>query len=104
VIFWLFEGFQTQRIHLEDKIYRDLGILTHARILPSIEFLNHLSALRMGVDLGFVPNIDRKVFNELIVFTQPAHIQKGKGKSLTELEIDMIRASLVREKLHLQDA
>ncbi|MFC1502429.1 protein arginine kinase [bacterium] len=98
------QALKTQRIHLEDKIYRDLGILTHARILPSIEFLNHLSALRMGVDLGFLPNIDRKVFNELIVFTQPAHIQKWKGKSLTELEIDTIRASLVRDKLNLHAA
>jgi protein arginine kinase len=98
------KALKTQRIHLEDKIYRDLGILTHARILPSIEFLNHLSALRMGVDLGFIPNIDRKIFNELIVLTQPAHIQKWKGKSLTELERDTIRASLVREKLNLKAA
>ena len=95
---------KNRRIELEDKVFRDLGILTHARILPSIEFLNLLSAIRMGVDLGFLPNMDRKIFNELIVTTQPAHIQKSKGKKLTEIERDSLRASLVREKLNLKAA
>ena len=58
---------KTKRIELEDKIFRDLGVLTHARILPSIEFLNLLSAIRMGVDLGFIPEIDRKVFTHSFV-------------------------------------
>ena len=88
------------RIMIEDKIYRALGILANVRILSSIEFLDLLSALRLGADLDMVNNINRKSFNELIVFTQPAHIQKIEGRKLTERERDTIRARLVREKLH----
>ena len=88
------------RIMIEDKIYRALGLLKNVRILSSIEFLDLLSALRLGVDLQLINNLNRKSFNELMVFTQPAHIQKSEGRILTERERDTIRARLVREKLH----
>lgn len=90
-----------QRIVIEDKIYRAIGILSKSKILSSMEFLDLLSALRLGVDLHILPNIDGKVFNELMVKTQPVHIQKLQGGKMTELERDTVRACLVREKLHL---
>ena len=90
-----------QRIVIEDKIYRALGLISKARILSSIEFLDLLSALRLGVDLRLLKDYDTKLFNELIVLAQPAHIQKLEGKTLTEMERDILRASLVRKKLHL---
>lgn len=89
-----------ERIVIEDKIYRAMGVLHNVRILSSMEFLNLLSALRLGVDLGIIDKIDKKRFNELMVLTQPAHIQKIEGKTLTERERDTIRANMVREKLH----
>lgn len=89
------------RVMIEDKIYRAKGVLSHARILSSMEFLNLLSALRLGVDLGFFTDVREGSFNELIVITQPAHIQKLEGKVLTERERDEIRARWVKEKLHL---
>jgi len=90
-----------QRIIIEDKIYRALGIISNAKLLSSIEFLDFLSAIKLGVELGILEQVNNKVFNELIVLTQPAHIQKREGKILTELECDKIRAELVKEKLHL---
>lgn len=89
------------RIVVEDKIYRTLAILSKARLLSFIEFLELLSTLRLGVELGIVEEISKKVFNELMVMTQPAHIQKCEGKTLGELERDALRANLVRETLHL---
>ena len=89
-----------QRVNIEDKVLRAQGILSKAKILSFLEFLDLLSALRLGVDLAILPKIDVKIFNELMVLTQPAHIQKMEGKSLTELERDTIRANLVKEKLH----
>ena len=90
-----------QRIVIEDKIFRALGILSKARILTSMEFLDLISALRLGSDLGIIPEIDTKLFNELMVVTQPAHIQGLEGKTLDEIERDILRASLVRKKLNL---
>jgi protein arginine kinase len=90
-----------QRIIIEDKIFRALGVLSHARILSSIEFLSFLSALRLGAELNILEDINKSVFNELMVVTQPAHIQKLEGKKLNEEERDEIRARLVRDKLGL---
>jgi protein arginine kinase len=93
--------FNNQRIMIEDKVFRTIGILSHARILSFIEFLDLLSTLRLGVILSLIKNIDEKKLNELMVTTQPAHIQKLEGKSMTELEQDIRRASLICETLNL---
>ncbi len=90
-----------KRILIEDKIYRAIGILSKSKILSSMEFLDLLSAVRLGVDMQILSGIDGKVFNELMVQAQPVHIQKLHGEKMTELERDTIRANLVREKLHL---
>ncbi len=90
-----------QRIIIEDKIYRAIGILSKSKILTSMEFLDLLSALRLGVDMNIFSKIEGRIFNELMVQTQPVHIQKLKGEKMSELERDIFRANLVREKLHL---
>ena len=90
-----------QRIVVEDKVCRALGVLSRAKLLSFMEFLDLLSALRLGSYLGIFPEIEGKVLNELMVITQPAHIQKLEGKVLNASERDAVRASLVREKLYL---
>ena len=95
------EMMRDERILIEDKIFRAVGIISHARILSSLEFLDLISTLRLGADLGILPELDRKSFNELLVLTQPAHIQKNQNKTLTARERDTIRAELVRKKLSL---
>jgi len=93
---------QDQHIVIEDKVFRAIGILTKAKILSSMEFLDLLSALRLGVDMNIIKGMDRKLFNELMVITQPAHIQKMEGKILNEIERDVVRADMVRKKLKLK--
>lgn len=89
------------RILIEDKIYRALGLIQHARILSSIETLDLLSALRLGVDMGIVPPIKSFVFNELMIQTQPVHLQRIERRSLDERERDILRAEVLRKRLHL---
>jgi protein arginine kinase len=89
------------RILLEDKIFRAVGLISQARILSSLEFLELLSALRLGVDLGIIKGMEKKAFNDLMVNAQPAHIQKRVNKELSEVERDAVRATMVRERLHL---
>jgi len=90
------------RIQIEDRVFRACGILSQARILNSVEFINLLSALILGVDLGLLKGIDRKVLNELMVITQPAHIQKIHGRRLSPKQRDILRAELVRKRLGLE--
>lgn len=91
-------GGQQRRI-LEDRIWRSYGTLKNARIITSSETLELLSSLCLGIDIGLIKNVDRKVINELFVITQPAHLQKIEGKALSAQQRDTKRAELLREKL-----
>lgn len=86
-------------VALDDKVHRAIGILRSARLMASEETLYLLSHLRMGVNLGRVKDVDIKTVNELVLLTQPAHLQKHQGR---KLEGDMrraARAELIRQKL-----
>ncbi|MFH0840167.1 MAG: protein arginine kinase [Candidatus Omnitrophota bacterium] len=82
-----------------DRIWRAYGTLKSARIITSDETIRLLSLIRLGVDIGIITDIDRKILNELFIFTQPAHLQKLEAKKLSSSERDMKRADLIREKL-----
>ena len=84
---------------LIDRVSRAYGTLKSAHIISSNETVTLLSAIRLGVDLGIVKNLDRRMVNELFILTQPAHLQKLEGKVLNVNERDIKRADLIREKL-----
>jgi len=84
---------------LVDRISRAHGTLRNAHIITSSETIALLSAIRLGIDLGIVKNLDRRMANELLILTQPAHLQKLEGRILTANERDIKRADLIREKL-----
>ncbi len=84
---------------VEDRIYRSLATLQSARLLTFRETAEHVSAVRLGVGLGLFLDIKTKTLNELLLFSQPAHLQKLLGKEMTPEERDVRRASYVRAKL-----
>ncbi|MDP3723557.1 MAG: protein arginine kinase [Candidatus Omnitrophota bacterium] len=87
------------RVQLEDRIWRAFGLLRHAKTVSSSEALDLLSAVRLGVDLGLMNGLDRKIVNEMFIFSQPAHLQKLEGKALSAKERDTKRAQLIRSRL-----
>ncbi len=84
---------------VRDHVGRALGILGNAYVLTSNETLSHLSALRLGIELGIVNHLERAVIDALLLQTQPAHIQQSAGRPLGPGERDEARARLVRERL-----
>lgn len=88
---------------IEDKVWRSYGILNNARVLNSTEVMNLLSLLRLGLSLELIDKITFKELNELMIMTQPAHLQKLVGREMNITERDMIRADLVRERLRRDD-
>lgn len=84
---------------IEDKICRAWGTLKNARILSSQETIEHLSMVRLGLDVGMVSDIDHRTLNDLFIMTQPSHLQKIEGKKLNTLERDTKRAQLIRARL-----
>ncbi len=88
-------------IFVEDKVDRVIGLLMKARMISFMEFLDFVSTLRLGVALGITQQWNYKTLNELMLISQPVHLQKVAGGNLSETERDIKRASLIRERLNL---
>lgn len=83
---------------VEDKIWRAYGILKYARQISSEDVMNLLSAVRLGIALGLITNLSIRTVNEVLILTQPAHLQKRLGRNLGQTERDGERAKFVRER------
>lgn len=90
---------EKRRAVLEDKVYRSLGTLTHARLLKSDEALELLSYVRLGVVMGVIPDLAVETVNQLVLLTQPAHLQKVLKAELDQAARRVERASLIRRML-----
>ncbi len=88
---------------LQDKIGRAYGILKNAHVISSKEGIDLLSTMRMGVDLGLLGGINRQSINEMILLTQPAHLQLATARSLDSAERDIARAELIRSRMRKAD-
>ncbi|MBT6148709.1 MAG: protein arginine kinase [Gemmatimonadetes bacterium] len=86
------------RSQVEDKVWRAYGLLQYARVLSSQEFMNLLSAVRLGLTIGLL-DVPAAFLNHLMIATQPAHMQAEAGSALDPEERDLRRAQLVRRKL-----
>jgi protein arginine kinase len=86
------------RVLLEDRVYRALGVLSSARIISSRESVELLSTVKLGLDFE-LSDCDLGTVNELFIMTQPAHLQKLAGKELESHERDIFRAKLIRERI-----
>ena len=82
-----------------NHIGRAYGILANAHSISSKETMNLLSLMRLGVELGLFPEVDRALVDELFILTQPAHLQKQFSDKLSAEERDLLRSDMVRDRL-----
>ncbi len=107
VLLQIIEHEENARILLLEKkpkmvfnhVGRAYGILANAHSISSKETMNLLSLMRLGVDLGQFPKVERGLIDELFIVTQPAHLQKQFTEKLAAEERDLLRADMVRERL-----
>jgi protein arginine kinase len=91
--------FSKARSLLEDKVWRAYGLLRYAHSVNTKEALSLISAVRLGVGVGLIEDISIKVLNHLLIYTQPAHLQKMKGQAMDAPERDVARAEYIRNAL-----
>jgi protein arginine kinase len=87
------------RTQIEDKVWRAYGTLRYCRSIHAREVINLCSAVRLGVAMGLTGLCPLRTLNELLVLTQPAHLQRSHGSELTPADRNVYRAELVRERL-----
>ncbi len=88
---------------IEDKVWRAYGLLRYARSISFDEMMNLLSAVRLGVSMKLLPEIRVSTLNQLLLWTQTAHLEKRAGRSLVKREREIERAETVREILDSGD-
>ncbi len=88
-----------RRLQIEDQVFRALGTLSSARLLATEESMQLLSQVRLGVVMGLIEALDQRVVNQLMLVTQPAHLQKILGKEMDQDERRAARAEMVRKRL-----
>lgn len=88
------------RVQIEDKVWRAYGTLRHSRVISSQEVINLSSAVRFGVALNMEGLTDVQTLNEMLIRTQPAHLQLFTGREMEQRERNVIRADYVRRLLN----
>lgn len=87
-------------LELEDMIYRSYGILTNCRKISSEEVRDLLSNIKLGTDLGILPELTDLKVQKLYLYTKPANLQKYFGSQYEAIERDIKRAEVIRKILN----
>ena len=83
-------------IEFEDRIRRAYGILTNARLMPSGEFMNIYSDVRLGVVMGIIKDVPG--ITSLMYEQMPANITQKYGGA-TDKDRDVKRCEIIKEYL-----
>lgn len=90
---------EKRRRVIDDAVFRAFGTLRSARLLTPEEALSLLSLVRLGVLAGLVPSLREQTVNQLMLLTQPSHLQRLVGSELDQQRRREARADLMRERL-----
>ncbi|MBC7835260.1 MAG: protein arginine kinase [Phycisphaerales bacterium] len=90
---------EKRRRMVEDQVLRALGALRYARLLTPEEATTLLSQVRLGILAGLITDVPEQTVNQLILLTQPAHLQRVLGREMDQGERREARADLVRQQL-----
>jgi len=91
------ENMLSDRVKLEDEIWRGYGVLTCARSIGYQEVMEILSSLRMARSVGINIPIDNGQMNSIMIRCQPAHLQEIAGKEMSSSERDVARTEMIRQ-------
>jgi protein arginine kinase len=84
---------------IKDKISRAFGLLTHSYQLETIEAMQALSLLKLGLELDWIKGTTILDLNSLLFNCRRAHIQYKNKKDLPNDEIAHVRAEYIRSVL-----
>ena len=81
-----------------DKISRAYGVLTNGCYTSADESMNLLSLIRLGIDYGMFPEVQRKKIDRLFTEVQPAHIELKMSSAKSSDQRDAFRATFLRKE------
>jgi protein arginine kinase len=91
-------------LSIEDKVSRACATLKYARVLSSQECMGLVSAVRFGVTIGMRPLPALGILNDILLYSQAAHLQKMAGSEMSSAERNEYRATWIQKHLNVDDA
>ncbi len=85
---------------LSDLVSRAHGILRTAKKISSEETMHYLSKVRLGINLGLIQGLTIPTLNKMFIHTQPAHLQKLRGRKLSGSDRNTERANYLQQHLN----
>lgn len=86
-----------KNLELQDRIYRALGVLSHARSISSREAMELISAIKLGSDLSVIEDYSGSELIKQMIAIKAGSIQNSYGRAMNREERDMLRAEMLRE-------
>lgn len=86
-----------QDIRFQDRVWRSLGILSHARTLTNDECMTLISNVLVGVSSGLLTSPALADIHTLINNMQPATLMVTAGENLEPEKRDILRAEMARK-------
>lgn len=92
-----------ERLRIEDEVYKSYGLLRYSRKMPMSDAQLLLSRLRMGIACDLIRVSEEQSFYtyQILMGILPANLSLTAGAMEEEQELDVLRASFIREKLLL---
>ncbi|MBN2546139.1 MAG: hypothetical protein JXB50_10110 [Spirochaetes bacterium] len=93
----LFSYYSTNKEEINDNIYRSYGILKYASQIDYIEAINHISNLRMGLELNLNISMNIETLNKLFLEIQSGYVKKvAKEQDINE---NKARALIIKNNI-----
>jgi protein arginine kinase len=89
---------ESGKTELCNRISRAEGLLRSSTSITSSEAMNLLSLLRLGVDLGALPEQSRATLDALFIGCQPGHIQILSKTPASPAKRDTLRATYLKKQ------
>lgn len=82
-----------------DMVHDAYHTLSTNKSLSSLEAMTCFSAVRLGIHLELIQQVNIQTLNHLFLLSQPAHLQAQEGKELSPEARDQIRAVVIQKFL-----
>jgi len=83
---------------IKDKVSRALGTLQFSYQLDTVEALSTISALKLGIELGWVTGVSVEEINRLFFTCRKAHLSSSLKEKIANEDEALKRAEYLREK------
>lgn len=87
----------SQNSHIKDLVSRAYGILTYSYEIESVEALNAISLIKLGIEMGWIEGLNYAKVNQLFFNCRRSHLLSNYGKLVPQEEVSHKRAEFIHE-------